>query len=132
ILITRLRGNEDPEPDPDSDPVAVVRVAPTAKAIYANFEEFVVNPAGSDGLRYLITCPVFLVDSDIVLAEFEVRATKCCIQDALVGLFSHLTITQVDEPHEVENIKQNIMDILNPKLKTGKIMDVSFKTFLIQ
>ena len=90
-----------------------------------------VNPSGTDGLRFLST-QVFLGLSDIQVEEFITTNNMVPrINDALVSIFSSKTISDVD-PSRHPKLKEEIRERLNVFLGNNAVLEVYFQRLVLQ
>mgnify|MGYP001243915473 CR=1 FL=1 len=103
-----------------------------ARVVYEGIEILVVNPSGTSGLRYLMIQPILLVESQEVVEELEAQHRRSCVRDSLVRMVSRRQIDELDDPEEIDGLKQDMVQTLNHMLEKGKVVDVCFKTFIWQ
>ena len=90
-----------------------------------------VNPAGTDGLRFLST-QVFLGLSDLKVAEYiTTNHLVPRINDTLVAVFSSKTIADLD-PSRHAKLKEEIRKRLNLFLGQNAVLEVYFQSFVLQ
>lgn len=103
----------------------------TVLTIFDKLDIIVVNPAGTDGLRFLST-QVFLGLSDIKVEEFITTNNMVPrINDTLVSIFSSKTISDVD-PSRHPKLKEEIRKRLNAFLGQNAVLEVYFQSFVLQ
>jgi flagellar basal body-associated protein FliL len=103
----------------------------TVLTIFDKLETIVVNPAGTDGLRFLST-QVFLGLSDLKVAEYiTLNHMVPRINDALVAVFSSKTISDLD-PSRHAKLKEEIRKRLNQFLGQNAVVEVYFQSFVLQ
>lgn len=99
--------------------------------IFDKLETIVVNPAGTDGLRFLST-QVFLGLSDLKVAEYITNNHLVPrINDTLVAVFSSKTIADLD-PSRHAKLKEEIRKRLNQFLGQNAVLEVYFQSFVLQ
>jgi len=103
----------------------------TVLTIFDKLETIVVNPAGTDGLRFLST-QVFLGLSDLKVAEYiTTNHLVPRINDTLVAVFSSKTIADLD-PSRHAKLKEEIRKRLNLFLGQNAVLEVYFQSFVLQ
>ena len=99
--------------------------------IFDQLDVIVVNPAGTDGLRFLST-QVFLGLSDPKVEEFITTHNFVPrINDTLVAILSSKTISDVD-PSRHKQLKEEIKRRLNKFLGENAVLEVYFNSFVLQ
>lgn len=99
--------------------------------IFDKLEVIVVNPAGTDGLRFLST-QVFLGLSDVKVDEYITTHNLVPrINDTLVAIFSSKTIADLD-PSRHPRLKEEIKKKLNTFLGKNAVLEVYFQSFVLQ
>lgn len=102
----------------------------------ANFDnvfivkDLIVNPAGTNGLRFLLTTIGLEVSSAQTEKECEKRNVE--IHDAIINILTSKTLPQLDEVDSRDSLKTEIKDALNRDLTTGSVLHVYFSKFIIQ
>ena len=112
--------------------VPEVPEVPEIQAVYDKLEPIVVNPAGTDGKRFLVLELVLMLDSDLVLEEIEERRKQIFIHDALVGILTHKLIDQLDEEEEQIALQKQMTAAINQFLVKGQVVEVCIKRLIIQ
>ncbi|MGA1195818.1 MAG: flagellar basal body-associated FliL family protein [Candidatus Latescibacterota bacterium] len=103
----------------------------TVLTIFDKLETIVVNPAGTDGLRFLST-QVFLGLSDLKVEEYiTTNHLVPRINDTLVAVFSSKTISDLD-PSRHTKLKEEIRKRLNQFLGENAVLEVYFQSFVLQ
>lgn len=99
--------------------------------IFDKLEVIVVNPAGTDGLRFLST-QVFLGLSDVKVEAFITSHNLVPrINDTLVSIFASKTISDLD-PSRHPKLKDEIKRRLNRFLGENAVLEVYFQSFVLQ
>ncbi len=102
----------------------------------ANFDnvfivkDLIVNPAGTNGLRFLLTTIGLEVSSAQTEKECEKRNVE--IHDAIINILTSKTLPQLDEVDSRDSLKAEIREALNRDLTTGSVLHVYFSKFIIQ
>jgi flagellar basal body-associated protein FliL len=103
----------------------------TVMVIFEKLDIIVVNPAGTDGLRFL-SAQVSLGLSDLKVETHIVENNMVPrIYDTLVSVFSSQTIPDVD-PSRHSKLKEEIRNRLNQFLGENAVLEVYFQSFVLQ
>jgi flagellar basal body-associated protein FliL len=103
--------------DPSFDHVYVVK-------------DLIVNPAGTNGLRFLLTTIGLEVTSEETVKELEKRDVQ--IHDSIIGILTSKTLPELDNTSTRDSLKVSIKDQINKELVTGTVVNVYFSKFIIQ
>lgn len=103
--------------DPNFDHVYVVK-------------DLIVNPAGTNGLRFLLTTIGLEATSEETVKELEKRDVQ--VRDAIIQILTSKTLIDLDNPSSRDSLKIEIAGSINRDLVTGKITNVYFSKFIIQ
>ena len=117
---------EAPPPEAPSEAPSLL-----VELVYEKLEPIVVNPAGTDGLRFLSTRVHLGISSAGVEGLIDTKNLKSKIRDTLINIFSSKTIPQLDPMHH-EAIKDEIKQKLNTFLGENAILEVYFQGFVLQ
>jgi flagellar FliL protein len=93
-------------------------------------EDIIVNPAGSEGRRFL-NVSVALEYYDAVTAG-ELEARQIQVRDLLISLFTARTVQELDDITEKEEMKVEILREVNKLLRRGRVVRVYFVNFVMQ
>ena len=125
---------------PDVEQVAETEVAPgtagglppgQVTVIYEKLDPIVVNPAGTEGMRFLSATVHLGLASSEVLAAIDGNNLSSKIRDRLIDLLRAKTIGQLDPGHHDE-IKDEIRERLNEFLGENAVLEVYFQGFVLQ
>ncbi len=114
---------------PPGTPTPSVTIGPTF-----DLEPFVVNLADTDRKRYLKVVMQLELENDKKVAkklEKELQDKLPVIRDAIITLLSSKKSEDIVTPQGKINLKKQIIDTLNSKLVSGKIVNVYFTEFVI-
>jgi len=101
------------------------------EVIYEQLDAIVVNPAGTEGLRFLsVSVHLGLVNPEVAVA-IETKRKKSRIVDALYKILSSKTIAQLD-PERHEDLKKEMMVSLNSFLGKNAVINVYFQGFVLK
>lgn len=121
----------EPQPESDSKGGYKTPKAPEVNTIYDKLDVIVVNPAGTDGLRFLST-QVFLGLSSPKVEEYITSHSLVYrIKDTLVRTLSSKTIPELD-PSKQDQLKQELKEKLNAFLGKNAVVDIYFQSFVLQ
>jgi len=94
------------------------------------FEDIIVNPAGTGGTRFLAVSIGFEVSGAETGKLFESR--KPVIRDALISILGSKTIEQLSDAREKEITRYQIKKRVEHLLKTNDLEAVYFTNFVLQ
>ena len=103
-------------------------ILPAAPAIVI-LDEIIVNPAGTEGRRYLATRIGF--QSESVGAENEINARSVLIRDRVISLLSSKSMTQLSSLSYRDTLREEIREAANMQLKDSKIESVIFADYVL-
>ena len=126
---------------------AVANVAPAAEPTQASkgeapagqedamgtidqISDLVVNPAGTDGTRYLCTT-VALETIDPKVSE-EIKSREAQIRDVLIAILSRRTIAELADLETRDPLREEIRAGVNNLLIGGEVVGVYFSNFVLQ
>lgn len=98
-------------------------------AIYS-VKDVVVNPAGSQGMQFILVNFGFEVKEDSDANILEKREVQ--VRDILIKILGSKTIDELDDPADKEMLRQEIKEKLDDLLSPGHLMNVYFSNFIIQ
>lgn len=94
-------------------------------------ENLVLNPAGSNGTRFLMAAVAAEVKDEKVKEELTGRDAE--LRDAVLRILGERTVEQLADMSLRETLKKQVTDSLNARLSTkGAIKRVYFPQFVIQ
>ncbi len=114
---------------PPGTPTPSVTIGPTF-----DLEPFVVNLADEDRKRYLKVVMQLELENDKKVSkklEKEIQDKLPVIRDAIITLLSSKKSSDITTPQGKLNLKKEIINTLNSKLVSGKIVNVYFTEFVI-
>lgn len=97
---------------------------------FTRLEGLVVNPAGSDGSRYLAVSIAFESKQEGIRAEMEEK--KVVIKDAILTLLSEQTAQELSDPDRRDELKTELIKETNTILNGGTIDRLYFTEFVLQ
>ena len=92
--------------------------------------DLVVNPAGTDGTRYLCTT-VALETIDPRVSE-EIKSREAQIRDVLIAILSRRTIGELADLGTRDSLRAEIRASINNLLTGGEVVGVYFSNFVLQ
>ncbi|HEY4219231.1 MAG TPA: flagellar basal body-associated FliL family protein [Gemmatimonadaceae bacterium] len=109
-------------------PPKVVEVPSTA--VNHPIENLVLNPAGSNGTRFLMVTATFEVKdaaADALMKDHEAE-----VRDHLLAMLGKKTVDQLTDITQRDGIKTEAMDAVAPLFPKGTVLKVFFPQFVIQ
>jgi flagellar FliL protein len=97
---------------------------------FFRLEPIIVNPAGSNGERYLKAAVALEMHDDAVRAELEKRLPQ--IKNQINNVLSSKSIKQMQTSEDREKLKREILNHINGILVTGRLSNVYFEEFVYQ
>ncbi len=93
-------------------------------------KDIIVNPAGTNGTRFLLTT----VGLEIPTAELkvELEAKEVQTRDILNTILTSKGLDELTAPQFKEQLRKEILEKLNSTLTKGKIKNIYFSKFIIQ
>ena len=93
-------------------------------------KDVILNPAGTNGTRFLLTTVGFEVST--AEAKKEIEAKDVQVRDALNTILTAKSLTTLSMPENRDSIRQEIAERVGKLLRTGKLSNVYFSKFIIQ
>ena len=90
----------------------------------------VINPAGSQGNRYLAVSIVFETETPGVKQELDEK--KVIVKDAVLRLLSERTVEELSDPKQRDGLKKALREEANAVLSTGEVDRLYFTEFVLQ
>ena len=100
------------------------------KLAFFKLEPLIVNPAGSDGERYLKAAITLEMYEEEIRLELEKRLPQ--IKNQINNILSSKSIEQVQTNEDKEKLRREILNHVNGMLVTGRISNVYFEEFVYQ
>lgn len=92
--------------------------------------DLIINPAGSQGGRYVAMSIGLGVDKPSALEELKTRDIQ--VRDAIIALLSQKTLGKFVAIEERIKLKQEILDLVNEKLNSDNVESIYFTEYVIQ
>lgn len=89
-----------------------------------------VNLADIGGNRYVRTTITLEYSSDKLTEELNSSMYK--VKDAIIKVLRETHANTFEDPQQVEDLKQKMLDEINSRLQTGKITGLYFEELLVQ
>jgi flagellar protein FliL len=93
-------------------------------------KDVILNPAGTNGTRFLLTTVGFEVSN--AEAKKEIEAKDVQVRDALNTILTAKSLTTLSLPENRDSIRQEIAERVGKLLRTGELTSVYFSKFIIQ
>jgi flagellar basal body-associated protein FliL len=136
FLIGFLFRHGNSEPEAAAKAVQENQAAQYQRGTDPNFDHvyvvkgIVVNPAGANGLRFLLATIGLEVTSEETVKELEKRDVQ--VHDSIIGILTSGTLPELDDSGSRDNLKIRIKGEINNDLTSGKVLNVYFSKFIIQ
>jgi len=93
-------------------------------------KDLIVNPAGTNGTRFLLTTVGFEVSGPEAQKELEAREVQ--VRDVLNTILTSKGLDELVDVHQREALRGEIAEKINSLLKSGSLSSVYFSKFIIQ
>lgn len=93
-------------------------------------DNLVLNPAGTDGSRYLMLTATFEVRDPT--ADDLMKAHDAEVRDVLIGRLALKTVEELTDMTKREALKAEVLAMLTPLFPPGTLKHVYFPQFVIQ
>jgi flagellar protein FliL len=93
-------------------------------------KDVILNPAGTNGTRFLLTTVGFEVTTAEAKKELEAKDVQ--VRDALNTILTTKSLTTLSMPENRDSIRQEISERVGKLLRTGELTSVYFSKFIIQ
>ncbi|MBI4831962.1 MAG: flagellar basal body-associated FliL family protein, partial [Candidatus Lindowbacteria bacterium] len=97
---------------------------------FYRIDPIIVNPAGSNGERYLKAKVALETHDADVQAEIEKRLPQ--IKNQINNVLSSKTISQIQTNEDRERLRREIQNRVNNLLEGGQVYNVYFEEFVYQ
>lgn len=95
-----------------------------------SIENLVVNPAGTQGARFLIVTLTLVPDDGATRDQLVARDAE--IRDRLLQVLAAKTVGELSDPSQREQIKEEILAAVAAVVKPGKIRRIFLPQFVLQ
>ncbi len=106
------------------------KTPPPGQGKLTEFEGIIINPAQSNGERYLLLNLGMETQKDEVVEE--ISAKEIVIRDAVIRYLSRLTLDELADIEKRDAIKEALKNTVNNLLEKGKVDHVYFTQYVIQ
>ena len=120
---------ETPVKDVDEEGYYEPPVQRLGEHIFA-IEDIIVNPAGTNGKRLLLTSIGLDVPTEVQLQELQKK--EILVKDLIVNLLSSKNLNELRSPQKKEELKKEITVELKKLIRKVKINRVYFSKYIIQ
>ncbi len=93
-------------------------------------KDLVVNPAGTGGLRYLLTSVGVEVTNEKAFAE--IQSKEVIVNDILINVLSSKTLEELSDVTRRKELRREIAKRVDEILTNGRVQNVYFSKFIIQ
>lgn len=93
-------------------------------------KDIIVNPAGTNGTRFLLTTVGLEIPSPELKLELEAKEIQT--RDILNTILTSKGLDELTAPQFKEMLRKEILEKLNSTLTKGKIKNIYFSKFIIQ
>lgn len=104
-------------------------------AQYVKIESIIVNPAGSDGMRYLVLSVAYQVSDSTPegqkKAEARLKNAEVELRDRIAGTLERKSLVELTQPGARDSMRAILAEVAAPYLKGAKVK-VFVPQFLIQ
>ncbi len=103
--------------------------APTSSAIH-QVDNLVLNPAGTDGARFLMVTTTFEVKNggvDQLMKDHDAE-----VRDRILGLLGRKTVDELSDISKRDVLKKEVLEGVSTLFPKGSILKVFFSQFVIQ
>lgn len=102
---------------------------PKVQQVYV-VKDLIINPAGTNGQRYLLTTIAFNVSSEAALKELEGK--ELLVRDMLNSILTSKTMDQLIDVSQRETLREEIQKKAREILNRGKVKGVYFSKYVVQ
>lgn len=103
--------------------------APAATAVH-QIENLVINPASTNGARFLLVTTTIVAKDEAAAAELKDRDAE--IRDRIVTLLGSRTIEQLSDPATRDVLKGDLAAAIGALFKEGTVKRILLPQFVIQ
>lgn len=98
--------------------------------IYYQMGSFVVNIAHTEAQRFLKA--VIVLELDEKNTSREIGRKTSLLRDVIITILSSKDFPEIEGVQGKNNLRKEIMEAINSKLETGKVINVYFEEFVAQ
>jgi len=115
---------------PNKPPEPVEKKKTVEVGQFYEINDLVINPAGTQGRRFLVIEMGLETDKPELLEEAKLK--EIWIRDAIITLLAKKEPDELLDFNLRRKLKTEILTVLNKKLSTGKFNRVYFKKYIMQ
>jgi flagellar FliL protein len=104
--------------------------APTEYGTFYEVDNMIVNPAESQGSRYLMVNVGFESDAEAVLTELENK--EVVVRDRVIKLLGEFTVPELTDIDRRSFLKDTLRTSVNQILKDGSVRRLYFTQYVLQ
>ncbi|MEN3037868.1 MAG: flagellar basal body-associated FliL family protein [Candidatus Kryptonium sp.] len=93
-------------------------------------KDLIVNPAGTGGMRYLLTSVGIEVTNEKAFAE--IQSKEVIVNDILINVLSSKTLEELTDVTKRKELRREIATKVNDILTQGRVQNVYFSKFIVQ
>ncbi len=93
-------------------------------------KDLIVNPAGTGGMRYLLTSVGIEVTNERAFAE--IQSKEIIVNDILINVLSNKTLEELSDVSKRKDLRREIARKVDDILTQGKVRNIYFSKFIIQ
>ena len=97
---------------------------------FSELQGIVVNPAGTDGQRYLLVNAGFEMKDPATVEELGTR--EIVVRDAIVSILSRMTVPELSDVGRRGVLKEEIREAVNETLREGEVTRFYFTQYVLQ
>ncbi|HEX3072734.1 MAG TPA: flagellar basal body-associated FliL family protein, partial [Ignavibacteriales bacterium] len=105
------------------------KASPSGNFIYT-VNDVIINPAGTNGQRLMLTSIGFDMKSEAQLKKIETK--EVVLKDAIISVLSRKTVSQLSNTMKRDSLKIEIMNDVKNRIPGLKINDLYFSKYIIQ
>lgn len=107
-----------------------VRAPSEEPGVIYQLENLVVNPASSQGTRFLVATLAVELDGPVTAAELERREAEA--RDAVLRVLGSKTVAELSDISTRESLKSELLDTLAGVVRVGEMRRLYLPQFVIQ
>jgi len=127
--LKKTSGQPSGESDGDGDGGENANV-PVEFGSFYEVQNMIVNPAGSQGSRYLMVNLGFESDEEAVITELEDK--EVVVRDKVIKMLSEFTVPELANIDRRDSIKDTLRTSVNQVLQEGQVTRLYFTQYVLQ
>lgn len=104
--------------------------APADFGSFYEVENMIINPAESQGSRYLMVNVGFESDQELVLTELENK--EVVVRDRVIKMLGEFTVPQLSDIDQRAFLKDTLLTTVNEVLQDGQVRRLYFTQYVLQ